>query len=240
MQVMNPLALFRKKYYPLNKIEISADALRANYAHLSQLASGVMVAPVLKSNGYGHGIQIVAKLLDDMGAPFFCVDSLYEAYELQKIKTSILIMGYVDPRNLKNRQLPFSFAIYGKEQLSALSKYQQKTKIHIFVDTGMHREGISLSDLPSFLKHIKSLKNIDVEGVMSHLGAGDNISSTKEQIEIFDDAKRIVLASDFHPKWFHIAASSGLLHNADYKKNIGNLARCGIAIYGIEPEGAAI
>ncbi len=235
---MKILSVFKRKYYPLNTIQISAKALRDNYFYLSKLALGVTVAPVLKSNGYGHGIQLVAKTLDDVGAPFFCVDSLYEAYELQKakIKTPILIMGYVDPRNLQNRNLPFSFAVYDKEQLKALNMYQQDAKIHIFVDTGMHREGISPSDLPSFLNLIKSFKNIKVEGLMSHLGAGDNIFATQKQIETFNDAKKNILDSGFRPVWYHIAASSGLLHNADYKKSIGNLARCGIALYGIEPE----
>ena len=235
---MNPLLLFKKKYYPLNTIEISSKALLANYYHLSRLSKNVMVAPSVKSNGYGHGIQIVAKILDNVGAPFFCVDSLYEAYELQKakIQTPILIMGYTDVRNLKNQQLPFSFAVYSKEQVLALSKYQQEAKIHIFVDTGMHREGINISDLQAFLKFIKQLKNIQVDGVMSHLGAGDNLLASKRQIDIFNKAKKIILDASFRPKWLHIAASSGLLHSSDYKKDIGNLARVGIALYGIEPE----
>lgn len=235
---MNPLSLFRKKYLPLNVIEISEGSLRNNYYHLSKLAKNVMVAPVFKSNAYGHGINIVAKILDNVGAPFFCVDSLYEAYELKKanIKTPILIMGYVNPENLKNRKLPFSFAIYDREELIALNKYQPGVKVHLFVDTGMHREGIPFEDLPDFLNLCKQLKNIHIEGLMSHLGAANNLAATKKQIANFNETKKMVFAAGLKPIWFHIAASSGLLHNAEYKNEIGNLARCGIALYGVEPE----
>lgn len=235
---MNLLSFFKRKYSPLNTIEISQEALYANYNYLSSIGKDVKVAPVLKSNAYGHGLPLVGKLLDTVGAPFFCVDSLYEAYELQKIKikTPVLIMGYVDPRNLQNRQLPFSFAVYDKEQVAGISKYQKNSAVHIFVDTGMHREGIQLSELPELLAIIKKFSNIRVEGLMSHLGAGDNIPATKKQLEQFETAKKLVHTAGSRPQWFHIAASSGLLHSADYGKSSGNLARCGIALYGIEPE----
>src|SRR5882672_7179144 len=114
---------FRKKYSPSNKIEISESALLSNYKYLSDL-SALKIAPVLKSNAYGHGLPLVAKILDNVGAPFFCVDSLYEAYELLKIsiKTPILIMGYTHPDNLKVKKLPFSFAVYDKAMLAVLAK----------------------------------------------------------------------------------------------------------------------
>ncbi len=235
---MNILSLFKRKYYPLNTIEISKEALLANYTYLSHCSSDIMIAPVLKSNAYGHGLQLVGKLLDNVSAPFFCVDSLYEAYELLKIniKTPILIMGYVDPKNLQGKELPFSYAVYDDEQVAAISKYQKNPALHIFVDTGMHREGITLSDLPEFLDRIRKFENIRIEGLMSHLASGDNKTATRKQLEQFAIAKELVHQAGFRPKWFHIAASTGLLHHADYEGKIGNLSRCGIALYGIDPE----
>src|SRR5438309_3248969 len=98
--------LFVSKSYPLNKIYLSRERLLSNYRYLSALVPGVAVAPVLKSNAYGHGIEQIADILSTKGEafriPFVCVDSLFEAYQLQKIgfKSEILIMGYVDPRSL--------------------------------------------------------------------------------------------------------------------------------------------
>lgn len=236
---MNILSFFKRKYHPLNTVEVSAQALRANYQYLSKLSPDVQIAPVLKSNAYGHDLQIVGKILDDVGAPFFCVDSLYEAYELLKIniQTPILIMGYVNPENLQTKKLPFSYAVYDEEQLTAISQYQQIVSIHIFVDTGMHREGIQLSDLPEFLSFLKEFPQIHVDGLMSHFSAGENKIVTKKQLKNFEIAKDLVKVAGFRPQWFHIAASSGLLHHVDYNDNIGNMARCGIALYGIDLEG---
>ena len=90
--------LFRKSYTPLNLITISKEALINNYESLSKVNPEIKIAPVLKSNAYGHGIRLVGKILDEVKAPFLCVDSLYEAFQLQtkaQVRTPILIMGYV-------------------------------------------------------------------------------------------------------------------------------------------------
>lgn len=235
---MNLFSLVKKEYLPLNTIEVSKSALLKNYYYLSQFAPGVMIAPVLKSNAYGHGLGLVSNMLDSVGAPFFCVDSLFEAYELLKnnVKTPILIMGYVHPENLRIRQFPFIFTVYDKEHVAALSKFQKNPKIHIFVETGMNREGIRLSELPELLSFIQKFPRLQVEGVMSHLSAGYNSAATTKQLEQFEKVKKIVFAAGFSPKFFHIASSSGLLHNTDYQGKLGNLARCGIALYGIDLE----
>jgi alanine racemase len=235
---MSLLSFFKRDYYPLNTIEISETALLANYRYLSNLDSTIKIAPVLKSNAYGHGLSFVAKILDNAGAPFLCVDSLYEAYDLLKnnIKTPILIMGYVNPDNLRVKKLPFSYAVYDKKLVEGISKYQRYAGIHIFVDTGMNREGVHLSDLPEFVAYIKSFGNLRIEGLMSHLGAAHIAEATKKQLDRFEKAKKIIDDAGFQPKWFHMSPSTGLLHKAEYKGRLGNLSRCGISLYGIDPE----
>src|SRR3989344_4666422 len=130
---------FRKTYQVLNRIEISQSALLRNYRKLSTTNQRLAIAPVLKSNAYGHGLEIVGKILDKESCPFYCLDSLHEAY--------------------------------------ALNKYQQEAKVHIFVDTGMCREGVSLVDLPKFLEAAKKLKHIQVVGLMSHFASASSEKS---------------------------------------------------------------
>lgn len=227
-------SVFKKQYLPLNTIEVSQNALLRNYAYLSRLNKSIQIAPVLKSNAYGHGLEIVAKILDVERPPFFCVDSIYEGYKLLKlhIKTPILIMGYIDPENLKVKKLPFSYAVFDPIQVEVIKKYQPHAGIHIFVDTGMHREGVSLEELPSLLESAKSLR---IEGLMSHLAAGENKEITNKQLSEFAKARKIVFNAGVTPQWIHIAASSCLLNHESYG-DIGNIARAGIAIYGIDPE----
>jgi len=235
--MINLLNIFKKEYRTLNLIEVYKDKLIHNYKYLSSFK--IEIAPVIKSNGYGHGIVSVAKILQDFNPPFFCVDSLFEAYELQKggIKTPILITGYTNPQNLKVKKLPFSFAVYTLDVLEAINKYQPQSGIHIFIDTGMHREGVAIEDLPEFLGAIKQLSNIKVEGVMSHLASygGRNDKLFLSQIKQFKKALQIVKKYEIKPKWIHIAATGSVVNpqTRSIILKISNMVRAGLSLYGI-------
>jgi len=232
------LKILQKEYQTLNRIEISKNNLLHNYQYLSSLNRKIKIAPVLKSNAYGHGIVEMARILDLVGAPFFCVDSLYEAYQLLKahIKTPILIMGYTDPQNYMVKKLPFSYAVYDIETVKILSKHQSGCDIHIFVDTGMHREGIRFEDLPEFLKILKQFHNLTIEGLISHLASADNKNDPLNKIQIKNFQKALMICKKYkiHPKWTHIQNSGGL---ALHLGGVGvNMARVGLALYGIDED----
>ncbi len=236
--MLNIKTLLGRNYEPLNLIEISRKNLKSNYKYLSSINSNIKIAPVLKSNAYGHGISLVGKEFDKLGAPFICVDSLYEAYELlnKNVKTQVLIMGFISPKSLNTKKLPFSYAVYNKELVYAIAKYQPNSKVHIFVDTGMHREGVRLEDLPKFLKYIQS-NHLEIEGLMSHFAMGDDIKNedTRKQVENFALTRKILKDHGINPKWIHIANSAGLLNSREYKNKLGNMARVGKSSYGIDP-----
>lgn len=219
---------------PLSYIEISKENLLQNYKYISK-KSALPIAPVVKANAYGHGLLEIVEILEQLKPPFICLDSFYESYKIFKagFKIPILIMGYVDPQELKKEKLPFSYAVWDIQDLKKIRKHQPKAKFHVFVDTGMHREGVRMEDLASFLKEIKE-ENVDIEGVMSHFGvAGDKkYRPTNEQIENFAKAESMLEDAGFNPKYRHINATSGNL----YLGNIGSLGRAGIGIYGFDPE----
>lgn len=228
--------IFKRSFTPLNLIYISKERLVENYRELSSVNPEIKIAPVLKSNAYGHGIRLVGKILDGVGAPFLCVDSLYEAFQLYSktgVVTPILIMGYIDPKSLQVKKLPFSFAIYDFEHARVLNEYQKGAKVHLFIDTGMNREGVRMEGLGEFLEKLKELKNIEIEGLMSHLAdpAHPEAPLTKMQLQNFEKARRLVTDAGLKPKWFHIGGSYGLLN----KLASGcNLVRVGRAVYGID------
>lgn len=233
--------------YPLNRIYISKQNLIDNYNYLTSLNPGVKISPVLKSNAYGHGIEIVGKILDSRlrgndegsgndGSGLFSVDSLYEAYQLKKsgVKSEILIMGYVSPQSLKIKKFPFQYAVFDLEQARVINEHQKGAKVHLFVDTGMNREGIRMEFLPTFLEKIKQFKNLKIAGLMSHLAVSGNpeAQTTKTQIQNFKKAKDQVLSAGFTPKWFHLGGSFALINQL---AKDSNLIRCGRAIYGLGP-----
>jgi alanine racemase len=243
--------ILRGQSHPLNKIYISQVNLRHNYQYLASLKPGIKVAPVLKSNAYGHGIDLVGQILEEEDVPFFCVDSLLEAYQLRKVgvKKDILIMGYIDPASLK-KKLNFQFAVYNLELARVINRYQKNSQIHVFVDTGMHREGVPLECpilndkykidgeccLRHFLKELKNLEDIKIVGLMSHLAVGNkpNNPLTKQQLQNFSKAVKICQEEGIELKWKHLGGSNALLH---LNSSVINLVRAGLSIYGLDPDG---
>ncbi len=241
--MQNPLRLILKRTsYPLNKIYVSRNNLLRNYEYLSSINSKIKIAPVLKSNAYGHGIELVGKTLDSLNVhrtlktPFICVDSIYEAYQLKRvhIKTPILIMGYIDPKSLQNGRLPFSYAIYDLKLAKVINEAQKGCEVHIFVDTGMHREGVSLEELPKFLRSLKELRSLKVVGLMSHLaiGAEPEHPLTIKQLKDFEEAIRICEKAGLNLKWKHLGGSNAILH---LNPQTVNVVRVGLGVYGIDP-----
>ncbi len=229
--------LVGKSYYPLNIIEISKKRLISNYKYLSSINKNIKVAPVLKSNAYGHGIIEVGTILDKLNPIFFCVDSIYEAYQLlnAKIKTPILITGFVDPNNLKIKKLSFSYAVFDLEQFRGILKNQPQAKVQLFIDTGMHREGLRVDELEMFVKQLNNEERSRVEGIMSHLAFSEepeNIN-TKKQIIQFKLAVKILKKYSIFPKFIHFGNSSGLLNSRKLGLSFTNVARTGLALYGI-------
>lgn len=233
------LNFFSREYKTLNIIEVSKKNLLENYEYLSSLSTEVKVAPVIKSNAYGHNMTTVAKILDYVHAPFFCVDSLYEAYELLKsrIKTPILIMGSTEPSNLKVKKLPFAYAVYDLDFLKALDKYQPDAKVHLYVDTGLHREGILMDELSSFLGEARNLSSINIEGLMSHFASSDDKKDSLNNLQIknFKKALDILKKHGIKPKWIHLQNSDGLTNLGPLGLDL-TMARAGLASYGISKD----
>lgn len=225
-----------RKYHFLNQIEISKNNLNSNYNYLSSLDKNLQIAPVLKSNAYGHGLVLIAKILEKSSPPFFCVDSLHEAYQLYNsgIKTPILIMGYIDPENLRVKRLPFAYAVYNLDYLKKIHQYQPHAEIHLKVDTGMHRMGILIDELENLLKAIALIPDLKIGGLMSHLATIKGLLFNL-QLNNFIRAKNLLAKYGFTPPTFHVGASEAILdpHVRSEMARVSNIIRAGKSLYGI-------
>lgn len=221
-------------YHHLNTLTIFPEKLAHNLQILSQMRPGVQVVPVVKSNAYGHGIKILAPILAQYDTPFVCVDSLYEAYELEKYgyKKDILIMGYVDPLDVPRRK-SFIYAVSDLEYAKALIRKYSRARLHLFFDTGMHREGIVSLD-SAYASDILLRIKPNIEGIMSHLSTPDDITVTNKQLQSFQAFQTQLDAASIAPRYVHICASGGLIHADKYDFPIGNLARTGLAYFGYD------
>ena len=229
---------FQNQRETLITIEISRDALLNNLHNLQKLAPHWQLAPVLKSNAYGHGSNLIADILKkEDHLPFFCIDSYFEAEQLKhhSLNKPLLILGYT-PTTLivKNKLKNLQFVVGSLEQLKILVDKKIKQTIQIKFDTGMHRQGIPYNFLIEVLEILQKNTTLKISGVLSHLSDAENSNSeiTKKQITNWNElAKKM---QEIFPtiKYYHLTNSAGLAFSQNIVANVG---RSGLALYGINP-----
>ena len=217
----------------LNTLEVSKSKINKNFQLLKKIAGDKYISPVLKSNAYGHGIELVGPLFDKKEVPFICVNSFFEAKQLRNagVKTEILIMGYVDEENL-NEKMDFSFVIFSLEYARKINSIYESAKVHINIETGLHREGFDILSDKELLGEIKKLNNLKIEGVSTHLACSNDpeCETTKFQLENFKNVKELLFQNGINPKWFHVGGALALLNDLADEFNV---IRCGKALFGI-------
>jgi len=218
-----------------NRIEVSRSALLHNYDLLVE-ASGLSIIPVVKSDGYGHGIGLVAKVLSERSPPYVAVNDIREAKAVQDVcNQPVLILGVVEAKDLKELNCDnVAIYVHDKHFINELAELDEMIKIHLDIDTGMKRYGIDLFELDEYLNLIESYDNLVLDGVSSHLADGNayDFSFSQEQIKLFDEAVGKVLARGHEPTAVHIANAPGF---SKAKSKHANAFRPGIAIYGVNP-----
>lgn len=234
--------LFNSKfsYKTLNLIEVSKSALQNNFEYLTQINPNAKICPVLKSNAYGHGLKLIGGFVDrEIRPEFICVDSLYEAYELQKInvESKILILGYTFPENFKYKKINFHLPVFDIETLEILNKTQSGINVHIKIDTGMSRLGIKQNEVEKFSRLLKKFNRVKVAGIYTHLSSADDVGVdetkfTQKQIDIFKEVIKYFEGDGFSFRYKHINATAGAVRFPD---NEFNLSRIGLGFYGISP-----
>lgn len=223
-------------YEPLIEVLIYRKNLLHNLAEYRKNYPEAFLAPVLKSNAYGHGLVEVAKILDKENISFLVLDSLPEAMVLRNegVKNNILIIGYTSANNIKNCQLKnISFAITSLAQLEEVVEViNQPVKIHLKFDTGMHRQGITIDEVEPALEIVNDNDLLEVEGVCSHLADADSLdeSFTQKQITVWKNIVESIKNVLPDVKYIHLSATAG----AKYFKEAGaNMIRLGLGFYGI-------
>jgi alanine racemase len=228
--------LFKPKVEPMNIIHIDKKALLDNFVYLKTLKPQVRLFPVVKSNAYGHGLDQFLQVYKKVDVPYLVVDSFPEYSIIARHSNhNVLLLGETLSKNYKEFDLKrTAFAVYNVETLHGLAKLKKKLNIHLFLNTGMNREGIQPSLLINFLETLKKYPQIKVEGVMSHFHSADTPSgaSMQTQIDLFKQMYYTILEYGHAPKWRHIGASAGLLKMED---DFFNAYRPGLALYGYNP-----
>lgn len=226
-------------------VEISRKAYINNLNFFKKLIpSETEMALVIKANAYGHGMLEIAGLAAKNGVNFFCIHSLEEAQKLRNagFNQNILVMGHAPLVRLEEAvNLNLELALYNLETIQALKKVAKKlnksVKIHLKLETGANRQGVTEGDLDKILTALKSANMIKLEAIYSHFAnvedTADNNYTTR-QLEQFNKMSDKIAKSGFTSAGWrikkHIAASAAVLL---MPQTHFDMVRVGIGQYGL-------
>jgi alanine racemase len=225
-----------------NWAEISLSALAENYRVIARhVGPGITPCCVIKCDAYGHGVIESARALEEAGAVWLGVTSAEEGIAVREagVKLPILVMtGFwhgEDEALLRHDLIP---AIATAEHIEALERAAaevgpvgRKVPVHLKVDTGMARLGISLEGLPALAARIAASPVVELQGVFSHLSESEVLDSPVaiEQRVKFERALELLAAAGLHPRYRHLANTAATVARKD---TWNNMVRPGIALYG--------
>lgn len=220
-------------------VDVDLEAIAHNLDIARQALPGTELMPVIKAGAYGHGLEPVARRLDNDGISFFGVANAGEARRLSQagIRTKPFILGPTFPEEreeivLNNWCCTISTLEEARHFQSLAEMYDKTFLVHLAVDTGMGREGFLPEQLGSVCAPLRTMKNLVVDGVMSHFPVADeDVPYTQNEIELFTRCAE-TLQQHFRLRYRHIAASAGEL---GYEIPMANLARPGLLLYGVAP-----
>ncbi|MCI8857303.1 MAG: serine racemase VanT catalytic subunit [Clostridiaceae bacterium] len=226
--------------------ELDLSALRHNVHVLqSSLPAGCALMGVVKADAYGHGAVTVARALWRSGVRAFAVACLTEGIALRKagIRGEILILGYTPPEEAALlRRWRLSQMVADAAHGQSLADTGFPLRIHLGLDTGMHRLGLPADDYAA-ISALYQRKNLKVVGIFSHLCVADSLAEsdiayTEAQLTRFYETVAWLRAQGFPTGRVHIQASYGVL-NLPKQQSCG-YARVGIALYGVRSNDAPV
>ncbi|OOC25858.1 alanine racemase [Helicobacter pylori] len=228
-------------------VEVNTASLRHNFnAVKSIVPKDACVMAVVKANAYGAGALKASEIFLQEGANYLGVATLDEALELRShfSQTPILILGYSPNANasmlIDNDLSAMVFSLEQAEVFSQMAlKSQKRLKVHLKIDTGMHRLGLE----PNFksieiIKKIRALKGLEIEGIFTHLSNADAKIKThaKNQMKAFNAFLEQLLDQKIEFQYRHAYNSAGILSLCNGNENrFLNLYRPGIMLYGFYP-----
>ena len=224
---------------------IDLAALRHNVAVLAEQAGTLQLWAVVKANAYGHGAVQCAQAALTAGAHGLCVALTQEAVELRTAGIDAPIM-VLSEQPVSDAPILVAHRVvcvaYNEHYISALASaaatQAERTLVHLKIDTGMHRVGVTPAAAVARAQMIAHSKHLVLDGVMTHLATADDPahSATMQQVAAFTDAVRDIRAVAPDLQHVHVANSAATLRELGLDCT---LVRAGIALYGLQP-GAGV
>jgi alanine racemase len=222
--------------------EVDLDAIAYNiHSFKKHVGDETDIFGVVKANAYGHGAVPVSKCMIESGVRRLVVHRAIEGRDLRKggITVPIVIMGYTPADGaqliIENQLTPTIIDINSARALSGIAEAAGVTvNVHIEVDSGMNRQGLYPDVVPEFVRKVRSLPGLFVEGLYTHFATSDwaDLSFVHQQVKRFSDVLSVLRESGINIPIIHAANSAAAMRLHD---TCFNAIRPGIAVYGLKP-----
>ncbi|MDE7476771.1 MAG: alanine racemase [Lachnospiraceae bacterium] len=233
------------KHYDRAWAEIDLDALQFNIESIKKnIDEKTKIIAVIKTDGYGHGAEHIAKILEKEEQVWgYAVATAEESFALRDggIHKPILILGYTFPysyeRIINEKICSTVFTLEAAKELSDTAVKIGKTcRVHVKIDTGMTRIGIHPDDEGlELIRQISELPGLEMEGIFTHFARADEADKTKayQQMTLFQEyVDRIERILKIRISMKHCSNSAGIAQMPEANMDA---VRAGIILYGLWP-----
>lgn len=223
---------------------IDLDAVRTSTAELVRRAGSAAVMAVVKADGYGHGMLPCARAALDAGAQWLGAAKPSEALQLRACGIEVPILAWLAgphddlaPAVGSGIDLSAGAPWMVRQLQAAAAAAGRPARVHLNVDTGLHREGATAADWPELLAaalQAQAEGTLEIIGIWSHFALADDPGhpTVRAQLTHFREALEVAERAGVHPQIRHLANSAATLANPDAHFD---LVRPGVAVYGLSP-----
>jgi len=199
------------------------------------------VMAVVKADGYGHGAAETARAALQAGADRLGVALVEEGEEMRRAGFQVpLHLLFEPPVSAARRVVELGLipTVYTPDYAEALSQEAvaagTRLKVHVKLDTGMHRVGMEAESAPALMERIYALPGLEVEGVYTHLAMASEPRDpfTCRQLEVFNRVCGQLEERGLKIPMRHAAASGAALSHPEARMD---MIRLGISMYGLLP-----
>lgn len=237
-------ALLQKVHGTVFEINLDAVTHNLNY-YRSKIGSKTKLMVMVKASAYGSGSGELASLLQYHRVDYLGVAYTDEGVELRQNGITLPIMVLNPQPETFENLLTYGIEpeLYSLKILGSFIAFlknralESKVKVHLKIDTGMHRLGFLKEELKEAISMINNCEKLEIASVFSHLVGADDATHTafsKSQMLYFNDCKKLVLEHLDYKPLFHISNTAAILRFPEAKHD---MVRLGIGIYGVESNG---
>nr|WP_243847573.1 alanine racemase [Microbacterium ulmi] len=222
-------------------MHVDLDAFAANLAEIRHRTHPAEHMLVVKDDAYGHGLAPVVRRAWAEGVRWFGAFDVATGRTVRRALPHARIFVWIVATSEEAQDAVaagLDIGVGDPVLLEDVAAAQGRARVHLKIDTGLHRNGVRAEDWPAFVSRAAELERhgaIEVVGVWSHISEASDADDDAARAE-FESAVRVAQDAGLRPALRHLAASAASFARAEFRYD---LVRVGAFSYGIRPAGGA-